>query len=293
MRRISNLLAGERLICGFSFIDMPPYTARMAKLPEHYQDGGPSVDFYDLRERGGPGTLLDGDVEFYLAQARKTGGPVLDLACGTGRVAFPLARAGFDVTGVDRAPGMIAIARAKQRESGLKNLRLVRGNMTRFDLGQRVGLTIIAYRAFQHLLTPKDQRACLDRVRRHLRRRGRLIVHLFDPKLEFCIPTSPPLNSKKPTAHDPVTGQDVGLDVIDRKTEPVTQTFSEVWRWTVSRNGTLVSTHEDVLRLRWTYRYEMRYLLELTGFKVLAEYSDFKRSPPRYGAEQVWVAEAM
>ena len=67
------------------------------KLPEHYQNGGPSVEFYDLRERGGPGTLLDGDVEFYLGQARKTGGPILDLACGTGRVAFPLARAGFDV----------------------------------------------------------------------------------------------------------------------------------------------------------------------------------------------------
>jgi hypothetical protein len=41
------------------------------------------------------------------------------------------------------------------------------------------------------------------------------------------------------------------------------------------------------------HRYEMRYLLELTGFRVLAEYSDFKGSPPRYGAEQVWVAEAV
>lgn len=83
------------------------------KLPRHYQDGGPSVEFYDLRECGGPGTLLDGDVELYLEQAQKTGGPILDLACGTGRVAFPLARAGFRVTGIERAPGMLAIARAK------------------------------------------------------------------------------------------------------------------------------------------------------------------------------------
>jgi hypothetical protein len=36
----------------------------------------------------------------------------------------------------------------------------------------------------------------------------------------------------------------------------------------------------------------MRCLLELTGFKVLSEYADFKGSPPRYGAEQVWVPEA-
>ena len=48
------------------------------KLPRHYQDGEPSVQFYDLRECGGPGTLLDGDVKFYLAQGQKTGGPILD-----------------------------------------------------------------------------------------------------------------------------------------------------------------------------------------------------------------------
>jgi ubiquinone/menaquinone biosynthesis C-methylase UbiE len=90
------------------------------KLPLHYQDGGPSVEFYDLCERGAFGTVCDGDVEFYIAQARKIGGPVLDLACGTGRVALPLAKAGFAVTGIERAPGMLAIARAKRRTSGLE-----------------------------------------------------------------------------------------------------------------------------------------------------------------------------
>ena len=261
-------------------------------LPEHYQDGGPSVDFYDVRETGGPGSLLDGDVEFYLAQARKVGGPVLDLACGTGRVAFPLALAGFDVTGLDRAPGMIAIARAKQRAEGRGKLRFVRGNMVRFTLGRRFGLIIVAYRAFQHLLTPKDQRSSLEHIRRHLRKDGRLVVHLFDPRLEFCLPVSPAMNSRRPTVHDPATGHDVALEVLDRQTDPLTQTFSERWHWTVSRNGTAVQTYDDVLRLRWTYRYEMRYLLELCGFVVRAEYADFNGSAPRYGAEQIWVADA-
>src|SRR5262245_64747735 len=137
-------------------------------LPEHYQDGGPSVAYYDVRETGGPGTLLDGDVEFYLKHSRQAGGPVLDLGCGTGRVSFPLAAAGFDVTGLDSAPGMLAIARARQRTSGLKNIRFVRGNMARFDLRRRFGFVFIAYRAFQHLLTAKQQRSSLECVRRHL-----------------------------------------------------------------------------------------------------------------------------
>jgi ubiquinone/menaquinone biosynthesis C-methylase UbiE len=263
------------------------------KRLEHYQDGGPSVDFYDLREAGGPGTLLEGDVEFYLAQARRTGGPVLDLACGTGRVAFPLARAGFDVTGIDKAPGMIAIAREKQRAAGLKSLRFLRGDMARFAVTRRFGLVVIAYRALQHLLSAKEQRACLERARRHLRRRGRLVVHLFDPRLEFCTPSAPPMNRARPGVHDPSSGHDVSVEVLERQTDPLTQTFFEIWRWTVSHDGAAPEIVEDVLRLRWTYRYEMRYLLELTGFRVLAEYSDFKRSAPRYGAEQVWVAEAV
>jgi SAM-dependent methyltransferase len=257
--------------------------------PRHYQDGGPSVDFYDVRERGGPGTILDGDIEFYLAQARKTGGPILDLACGTGRVALPLALAGFQVTGIERASGMLAIARAKQRASGLAALKFVRGNMARFDLGRRFRLAIIAYRAFQHLLTPKEQRSCLECVRR----RGRLIVHLFDPRLEYCLPASQSLNGKRPPVHDPATQQEVYVEVTARQTDPVTQTFSETWRWTVTHQGSVVRTYEDVLRLRWTYRCEMRYLLELCGFRVRVEYADFKGSPPRYGAEQIWVAEAV
>ena len=257
--------------------------------PEHYQDGGPSVDFYDVREGGGPGTVLDGDVDFYLAQARKTGGPVLDVACGTGRVAFPLARAGVEVTGLDRAPGMIAIARAKLRESGLRRLQFIRADMTRFNLPRRrFRLAVIAYRAFQHLLTPKAQRACLTCLHRHLARNGRLIVHLFDPRLEYCTPGSPVFLGKRPEAHDVASGCDVALEVTDRTTDPVTQTFSEVWRWRITRDGTTVRTYDDELRLRWTYRYEMRYLLELTGFKVIGEHSDFKGSPPRYGAEQVF-----
>ena len=52
----------------------------------------------------------------------------------------------------------------------------------------------------------------------------------------------------------------------------------------------MVRQEEEILRLRWTYRYEMRHLLELAGFEVEAEFSDFRGSPPAYGREQVWLA---
>jgi ubiquinone/menaquinone biosynthesis C-methylase UbiE len=257
-------------------------------LPEYYE-GGPGVELYDLRTTDGPDTPIHGDVAFYLGQARRAGGPILDLACGTGRVAFPLARAGFDVTAVDRAPGMLAIARAKLRAAPVPGLRFVRGSMTRLAVPGKFALAIIAFRAFQHLLTVREQRACLDRVRRHLRRDGRLIVHLFDPRLEYCLPQMPAAPPERTTVHDSATGQDVSVAITDRRNDPVSQTFSETWNWTIARQGRVVRKHADVMRLRWTYRHEMRHLFELTGYRVVAEYSDFRRSPPRYGAEQVWV----
>jgi hypothetical protein len=139
------------------------------------------------------------------------------------------------------------------------------------------------------LLSVRDQRACLEHVRRHLRPNGRLVIHLFDPRLEYCLPDGDAAPTGRPPVHDPATGQDVAVTIIDRHNDPVTQTFSERWQWTITRRGRVVRRFEDVLRLRWTYRQEMRYLFELTGYRVLAEYSDFKGSPPRYGAEQVWV----
>jgi SAM-dependent methyltransferase len=259
--------------------------------PEQFGDAGPSVDFYDHRGHGGPGSPVEGDVAFYLRHARRARGPILELACGTGRVAFPLAAAGLDVTGLDASVAMLRVARRKLRADPRPNLRFLRGDMRRFALPRRFALVLIPFRAFQHLLTVRDQRACLACVRRHLRPGGRLIIDLFDPRLEFLLPDAPSAPVTRPALRDEETGQDVTIAVIERRNDPLTQTFAETWRWTMSKDGEVLRQVEEVLTLRWTYRYEMRHLLELSGFRVVAEHADFAGSPPRYGGEQVWIAE--
>ena len=260
------------------------------KTREHYQNGGPSVDLYDIREAGGPGTPCDGDVEFYLRQAEVTGGPVLELACGTGRVTLPLCDAGLDVTGLDRSEHMLRVARSKLRERSGRTPKLVRGDMARFHLHRTFRLILIPYRAFHHLLTPAEQRRCLLKVRRHLRRDGRLIVHLFDPRLDLCLPARNRALNERACAPDPRTGHRTELVVGERLNDPLTQTFVETWTWTErDRDDTVMRRTTDILRLRWTYRFEMEHLFELTGFTVIARYSDFFGGAPRYGAEQIWV----
>ena len=73
-------------------------------------EGSLFVEAYDAFYAADPPPMVAGDVAFYERLAREAGGPVLELACGTGRVALPLAEHGLDVTGVDSAPAMLAIA---------------------------------------------------------------------------------------------------------------------------------------------------------------------------------------
>ncbi len=249
-------------------------------MREHYIHGGPSVDLYDVRMTSELAPIR-GDVAYYLKHARATGGPVLELACGTGRVSIPLAEAGFDVTGLDLSPHMLKIARSKSSA-----VSWVRGDMERFDLRRKFRLIVIPFRAFQHLMTPDAQRRCLARVRAHLARGGRFIVNLFDPRLEYCLPEGHRAPQKRPRVRDPRTGRWWTVQVTDRRNDPLTQVLRETWTW---REGLRV--WREILQLRWTYRWEMEYLLRLSGFRPLACHGDFRGGRARYGAEQIWVCE--
>ena len=224
---------------------------------------------------------------------------LLELACGTGRVAIPLAEAGFEVTGLDRSAAMLEVARSRAAEADAVangRLTLVEGDMSEFELGGTFGLIVIAFRSFQMLLTPEAERSCLQSARRQLRPGGLIAINLFDPRLDGMVPGTiardEPLIGR--TVVHPESGNVVQVEVLERTNHTVDQLLEETWRFTeFSAPGVVLRQEEEVLRMRWLYRYEMRYLLELSGFEVVAEYSDFYGSPPDYGKEQVWVARAI
>ena len=145
------------------------------------------VDAYDAFYSS-PAPEIAGDVAFYECVARGAGGPVLELACGTGRIALPLAVAGLHVIGVDRSEAMLAIARRKLAALPAPvqgSLTLVNQDMSALNLGQRFGFVFVPFRSFQALLTIDLQRKSLEAIRRHLEPSGRLALHLFDPRLDL------------------------------------------------------------------------------------------------------------
>lgn len=247
--------------------------------------------FYDYYSLG-----VEGDVQFYIEEARSAGSPVLEIGCGTGRILLPIAESGINIVGLDRAPAMLSLLRQKLAGCSAETqsrVQLVEGDMRHCSLGRRFQLITIPYRAFLHLVTPKDQRQALTCIREHLTDDGRLVFNVFDPSLEIIAAHMEPLGSalKKDSEFiHPDTGHRVVV-WDTRQYDPERQILEQYFIFEeLDEEGRVLTKTYSPLTLRYVYRYEMRYLLELCGYKVEALYGDFRRGPFRYGGEQVWVA---
>jgi SAM-dependent methyltransferase len=118
------------------------------------------------------------DGPFYEGVAAATGGPVLDVGCGTGRIAIVLARRGLDVVGIDMAPEMLRHAEAKSR--GLP-VTWIEADARALDLGRRFRCAIMAANAFQHLTSAADQEAAAHAIARHLEPDGAFAFNARNP----------------------------------------------------------------------------------------------------------------
>ncbi|UCE10633.1 MAG: class I SAM-dependent methyltransferase, partial [Candidatus Thorarchaeota archaeon] len=110
------------------------------------------------------------DEKLYLELAKRFGSPVLELACGTGRITIILARAGYEITGIEISPEMLEIAQEKLRllpRDVQSRVSLKHGDITDFKLDKKFAMIIIPW-AFKYLLSTEDQLACLRQVREHL-----------------------------------------------------------------------------------------------------------------------------
>lgn len=226
---------------------------------------------YDMEDASDTGVV------FYSALAQEAGGSVLEIACGTGRVAIPIARLGFPVTGVDIVPGMLE--RARSKSVGLP-VRWVAGDARSFDLHEHFRLIFLTGNAFQAFLTNDDQAAVLQRVRAHLH-----------PEGLFAFETRNPLfpNSETPE------GLFVTLDTDD--VEATGPSFINAQGCEVHVSRTRVYDHvaqilhlttfkrwhgdEDEqtkvtrIALRYTFPQELAALLHYNGFTIIRQYGDW------------------
>lgn len=216
------------------------------------------------------------DVAFYVAEAQRAGGTVLEIGCGTGRILLPIARAGCRVTGLDGSRAMLDRCRAKlEREPTAvqSRVRLVLADMRDFDLGATYPLIIAPFRVVQHLTTVDDQLRFLARVARHLAPGGRFVFDVFNPRFDMLI------------AADGVERE----DTPDQRL-PDGRTFRRSYRIARVRWVDQVSESEliyyvdgkryvQAFEMRWYLATELRHLLARAGFSVREIYGDCARGP--------------
>lgn len=138
--------------------------------------------FYDQYEEGAIGKFKHSseDVPFLTKLALEYGTQILELACGTGRIAIPLANQGINVVGIDSSDSMLSAARKKSSK-----VKWLKSDMRDFSIEDKFDLVIIAYNSFLHLLTIEDAESCLLCVKRHLKPNGRLILDVVNPSPTF------------------------------------------------------------------------------------------------------------
>lgn len=210
-----------------------------------------------------------GDADWYLALARASGGPILELGVGTGRVLLPIAAEGLACTGLDPSPEMLDVLRSKHPPDSLS---LIPGRMQDFDLpGERFALIFAAFRVFQHLYRVEDQLACLAAVRKHLAPGGAFAFDVFVP--------SPARTAvvEEPEREDVRFRQ--GADEVIRYTA-VTRNHAEQlihvrMRYERRRDREVVCDEAVEFDMRYYYRYELQHLLNRAGLGRIELYGDF------------------
>jgi SAM-dependent methyltransferase len=210
------------------------------------------------------------DVDFYVAEARKAGGPVVELGVGTGRIAVPTAERGVRVIGVDSSAGMLEVCRRRAEEAGVAELLELRlGDLRRPPVQERVRLVTAPFRSLLHLRTDEERLVALRAALKLLEPGGRLVFDVFAPSTEDVDETHGRWLQREP-------------GIWERADWDLEQRVL-----TLSVRGT---GGETTMALAWISPIEWRALLEAAGFEVLACYGWFDMRPYAGGEDTVWLA---
>ncbi len=216
---------------------------------------------YDSFNGDGP------DREFYLRLADKPC-RILDLGCGTGSLTLALARRGHAVTGLDPAPGMLAVAKAKDTD---RIVDWVSGSAMDFTLDRKFDLIIMTAHVFQVFLDDSEASAVLASAYKHLAPGGRLAFESRNPLVREWERWTEPLTREK--VEIPGIGAvEVYYEVRQVETEHVT--FDTVF--TLNETG---EQRTSASTLRFPGRATIARLLDEAGFLTVDWYGDWKRSP--------------
>jgi SAM-dependent methyltransferase len=218
------------------------------------------------------------DLPLVEAYAKRACGPLLELGCGTGRLLVPLARAGYDVTGVDISHEMLRAARARVEAAGVaKQVMLVQGDYSNAPLVGPYGLAFVMMNTFLYLTTLAEQLRALRHWREHLAPNGLLLIDVFNPDVAQLASLDGRIEWDKSWI-DPQTGATV-MKFLVRTVDLAEQVIHVNLIYDEITPDGQVRRTVAPFDLRYLWRFEAELLLDKSGFALEAVYGDHWMGP--------------
>jgi SAM-dependent methyltransferase len=219
--------------------------------------GEETAEIYDDETRG------DEEAAVSFLEHLAGGGPALELAIGTGRIALPLAGRGIRVDGIDISPAMVAKLREKP---GGDQMSVTMGDFAEVPVPGTYRLIYVVYNTFNNLLTQEDQVRCFENVAAHLTDDGSFLVEASSPSFFYR------LRNDQHVDAEAIEVDEVRLDVL--RHDPATQTIDE----------THVRLTNEGVRLfpivqRYTWPSELDLMARIAGLRLKERWDGWYREP--------------
>lgn len=230
------------------------------------------------------------DAPFYVDLAKESGGPVLEIGCGTGRVLLATAQEEIEIHGLDNSAPMLAALKEKISHEGVsvqQRITLHAGDMRTFRLNRTFPLVTIPFRPMQHMFTVEDQVAALKSAAAHVSDDGLLAFDVFYPRFER-LPQGIgeeilEAEWSPPSAPDTVIRRFYRKDSYDK----INQSYSLTFFFRTYRGGKLVTEESEGLKMSYYTYPHLLGLFLLAGLEIFAEYGSFARTPLDNTAEEM------
>ncbi|HEX5449408.1 MAG TPA: methyltransferase domain-containing protein [Gaiellaceae bacterium] len=211
------------------------------------------------------------DVDFYVSLAVESGGPVVELGVGTGRIAIPTAIAGVKVIGVDASQGMLDVAREQAEVHGVSELVDLRlGDLRTPPVKGRFPLVTSPFRAMLHMETERDRKTALRAARKLVAAEGTFVFDVFEPSSEDIEETNGKWLEREPGIWE-------RADWVEAQRTLILRLRS--------------AGAETEMSLAWLPVDEWRALIEAAGFAVEGHYGWFDKQPYAGGEDSIWVCK--
>lgn len=193
---------------------------------------------------------------------------ILELCCGTGRLTLPIAKDGYDITGVDFTASMLAQAKTKAAKEGL-TIDFIEADIRSLDLPQQYDLIFIPFNSIHHLYQNEDLFKALKVVKKHLKEGGLFILDCFNPNIHFIV--SGGKEQRQISEYTTDDGRDVLIKEV-MQYENTTQINRIAWHYYI--NGAFDSVQN--LDMRMYFPQELDAYLVFTGFKIIHKFGSFE-----------------